>query len=258
MNPGDTGFHQPGGFTGTMAENFAKTGLHVEYGLFSNRADDLKQWANEIAALPPDKVWHYYEKAPGSGDDMLSRTEKFIGVHKGAGELINSMKLSARLAELFGESAVLFKDKLNYKLHGNAGFEAHQDVQAGWQQYTKEFISVGIAIDDQLAAGGCLEFVRNNYGREMIGELWKPLSESSVDPALFEAMPMRSGDVAFFDGWVPHRSLPNRVSDSQRIFYLTFNRRSAGDFREQYYADKFKSFPPDFYRDDGKTYAYKV
>ena len=39
--------------------------------------------------------------------------------------------------------------------------------------------------------------------------------------------------------------MPNMAADSQRIFYLSFNRRSAGNFREKYYDDKFKGFPPD-------------
>lgn len=239
-------------------QNFQKTGVRVIPGMFAKLAPQLKRWATEIAAMPATSVWHYFEQTPGGAGKMLSRTEKFIGFHAGISGLIESSEFVAALHEAFGEPAVLFKDKLNYKLRGNIGFEAHQDIQAGWQQYTEEFVSVGIAIDDQLASGGCLEFVKDNFGRRLIGELWKPLHEQLFDFSRFEAIPMKSGDVAFFDGWVPHRSWPNRDADSQRIFYLTFNKKSAGDFRERYYADKFKSFPPDFYRNADKAYAYKV
>ena len=37
----------------------------------------------------------------------------------------------AHVGELFGEPAVLFKEKINFKMPGGAGFKAHQDQQAG-------------------------------------------------------------------------------------------------------------------------------
>ena len=40
--------------------------------------------------------------------------------------------------------------------------------------------------------------------------------------------------------------------------YLTYNRRSDGDHRQKYYDDKRKSYPPDFEREEGKNYAFKV
>ena len=238
---------------------FSVTGLHVEKGFFADRKSALQKWADEIAALPPDTVWHYYEPdLLNSGNKILSRTEKFCGIHEELTRLIESSKLQDYLAQLFSEPAILFKEKINYKLMGNAGFEAHQDIQAGWRDYTGDFISVGIAIDPQLGNGGCLEFIQDSFGGRMVGDLWKPLLPDQVDFSRFIPVPCEPGDVLFFDGCIPHRSFPNRTVPSQRIFYLTFNRKSAGDFREKYYADKFKGFPPDYYRESGKKYEYKV
>ena len=49
------------------------------------------------------------------------------------------------------------------------------------------------------------------------------------------------------------------MSDGKRrVLYVTYNRLSDGDHREQYYADKRKSYPPDVERDPDKQYAYRV
>jgi hypothetical protein len=64
--------------------------------------------------------------------------------------------------------------------------------------------------------------------------------------------------VAFFDCFTPHQSKPNLTDRPRRNIYLTFNRASAGDYREQYFADKRKSFPPDFERDPRATYTFRV
>jgi len=44
----------------------------------------------------------------------------------------------------------------------------------------------------------------------------------------------------------------------RRVLYVTYNRASDGDFREQYYIDKRKSYPPDIERDPDKEYAFRV
>ena len=70
--------------------------------------------------------------------------------------------------------------------------------------------------------------------------------------------PMKPGDVAFFDCFVPHQSGPNLTDQPRRNLYLTFNRKRDGDHREEYFADKRRNFPPDFEREPVKTYEFKV
>ncbi len=41
-------------------------------------------------------------------------------------------QLRGAVATLFGEPAMLFKDKINFKLPGGDGFKPHQDQQTGW------------------------------------------------------------------------------------------------------------------------------
>jgi len=44
----------------------------------------------------------------------------------------------------------------------------------------------------------------------------------------------------------------------RRIYYATYNRLSAGDHQTQYYADKYKNYPPDIDRLEGEEYEFRV
>ena len=68
----------------------------------------------------------------------------------------------------------------------------------------------------------------------------------------------KPGDAVFFDCYTPHRSESNLTNKSRRILYLTYNKLSDGNYREKYYQDKYKNYPPDIDRDPHKEYNFKV
>ena len=52
------------------------------------------------------------------------------------------------LKKLLSSDAVLFKEKINLKSPGTRADKLHQDSQAGWSKYAKEFVSVIISLQD--------------------------------------------------------------------------------------------------------------
>jgi ectoine hydroxylase-related dioxygenase (phytanoyl-CoA dioxygenase family) len=54
-----------------------------------------------------------------------------------------------------------------------------------------------------------------------------------------------------FDSYLPHRSGPNRSHAPRRALYVTYNRASEGDRRDEYFALKRASFPPECERAPG-------
>jgi 2-aminoethylphosphonate dioxygenase len=143
-------------------------------------------------------------------------------------------------------------------LPGGGGFEPHQDIQPGWDDYCPYFISVLVTIDESTVENGCLELAAGYHKQGMLGEKWKPLTDAQLAGVEFVKYPMSPGDVAFFDCFVPHQSKPNLTSRQRRNLYLTFNRAADGDHRHNYFADKRKSYPPDYEREPGKQYVFKV
>jgi hypothetical protein len=92
----------------------------------------LQELRGRAAAIPDsDGAFHTFERSITTGEVVVSRTEGFIwaGDEAGLAEFIgNSSPLAEAVSALVGEGpAVLFKEKLNYKLSGGGGYRAHQD-----------------------------------------------------------------------------------------------------------------------------------
>lgn len=163
-----------------------------------------------------------------------------------------------RVSELMRGRAILFKEKIIFKLPNSRGFEPHQDEQAGWDAYASLFVTALAAIDPASAENGCLEIVGGHNRRGLIGEMWRPLQEKELGGMKFMPCLLEPGDVVFFDSFTPHRSAPNLSPWPRRALYATYNRLSEGDHRARYFADKRKGYPPDCEREPGKRYEYKV
>lgn len=251
---------------------FARDGYVCVPGLFdSARMADIARWTQELVDRPERPGTHmvYYEddlREPGRR--VLSRIENFCPFHEGFDGLLRESGLTEQVGALFGEPALLFKDKINFKLPGGDGFKAHQDVQAGWDDYASLHITVLISIDDATPENGCLELAPGRHREGMLGERWEPLPDPPPEAGqpsararaaiTYETVPTRRGDVVFFDSYAPHRSAPNRTDEPRRVLYITYNKASEGDHRVRYFADKRASYPPDCEREPGKDYRFKV
>lgn len=240
-------------------QDFRRDGYLLVRGLYDEREmRDITAWTDEVSAWPetPGEHMMYFEESrlrPGSR--ILCRMEDLEPFHAGFGKLFCSGKMQGAVSELFGEEAVLFKDKINFKLPGGDGFKAHQDVQAGWDAYASLHITALVTIDRCTKENGCLEIAPGFHDKGLIGEKWKPLDEDALK---YIAVPTEPGDAIFFDSYIPHRSGPNLTADSRRVLYVTYNRLSEGDHRRRYYDDKRRSYPPDCEREPDKKYVFRV
>ncbi len=225
-------------------------------------ADDLRclrQWTEEIAGWPeaPGRWMRYYERRGADRSErILARLENFVPYHQGLAGLLLSPRMLELLGHLCGEPVVLFKDKINFKLPGGAGFAPHQDAPAYIDFGVEHQLTLMVPVDAFTRDNGCLEVVRNGCERVFLPQ--KP--DGSLELGVmerYEIVPLLAepGDVIVFDAWVPHRSGPNRTAGPRRAYYLTFNPASAGDQRAAYYARKRELFPPECERKPGVDYA---
>lgn len=243
-------------------DDFKNLGYVIVRGLFdAGEMQEVTAWTDELISYPeaPGKYMKYFEQSLAQTDKrILSRIENFVPYHVGFSRLVMGPKMLTAVSELLAEPAVLFKDKINLKLPGGDGFKAHQDVQAGWDAYAPFYITAMVAIDRSTAENGSLEMVAGQHNKGLLGRMWEPLTETESAGMQFVPIYADPGDAVFFDSFAPHRSAPNRSNEPRRVLYITYNRLSDGDHREQYYADKRKSYPPDCERVAGKIYKYKV
>ncbi len=238
---------------------FERDGFLVKRGAFS--AADMKSietWTSEILTAPEvsGRHWVYHEKSKKDGaTDLVSRIEKITPFHEGFHELTEALR--APVGQLLGEEAVLFKEKINFKMPGGDGFKPHQDSQAGWDAYADFFISALVSIDEATLENGCLQMCAGHH-KDGLKRSWEPLTEKDMVGMSFIPVPTKPGDVVFFDCYAPHASEANLSDRIRRIYYATYNRASAGDHMARYYADKHRNYPPDIDRLAGKDYVFRV
>jgi ectoine hydroxylase-related dioxygenase (phytanoyl-CoA dioxygenase family) len=249
-------------FTPEQVADFARDGFLVVRGLFGpDEMARVSRWSDEIEGWPetPGKDMKYFEKSLiEPGKRIINRIENFYPYHDGFRALFDDERVMGRLAELFGEPAVLFKDKINFKYPGGDGFKHHQDQAAGWWDYADFFISTLVSIDEATPENGCLEIAPGEGKHRKLDREWRPFTPEEIKAMNFIQVPTKPGDVIFFDSFVAHGSYPNLSGERRRILYITYNRKSDGDHRAKYFADKRKNYPPDCEREPGKEYVFRV
>lgn len=223
-----------------------------------------------IETLDDQQLMKYYETIAvlkGENKKIIQRIENFLDIPACAAlrGLLNGPEFLALVSQLFNAiqpvrtSALLYKEKINYKLPGGSGYKPHQDVAAGWWQYGQTLhISAYISIDSTSIDNGALELVKGEHTKGLIGEAYQELAKDYCEQQIWHRFETDPGDVLFFTSFVPHRSGINTTNNSRRVVYTTYGMAHQGDFRKQYFVDKRKSFPPDNERLPGYVYEYKI
>jgi 2-aminoethylphosphonate dioxygenase len=247
---------------GSTLEHYALKGWAVAPGFFSAaQTGQLMRFADEVCELPEvaGKQMIYREPRLLDGHArVFQRVENFCSYHVGFGKLIRGGRLESAVEQVLGGPAVLFKEKINFKMSGGAGFEPHQDQQAGWSRYAPLFVTALVSIDPASLENGCLAIANCPRQSRLIGREWEPLTAAEMAGFELVPVPTQPGDVVFFDSFVPHASGPNLTANQRRVLYVTYNRASDGDHRDSYCADKRASFPPDIERLPGMQYRFRV
>jgi ectoine hydroxylase-related dioxygenase (phytanoyl-CoA dioxygenase family) len=173
-------------------------------------------------------------------------------------EIALAPRLLALLAELYGEPACLFKDKLIFKPPGMRGYGLHQDWIA-WPGFPRSFLTVLVPLDAADRDNGCtVVFPGYHLGGALSQEdgQYHELPADNVDEARAVPLVLAPGDVAVFGGFTPHRSDPNLSQRLRRQLYLSYNRQSdGGDQRNAHYRE-FHAWLRVKYAEYGKTDTY--
>ena len=93
----------------------------------------------------------------------LSRMEYLLDFNNKLQELENNM-IHPVADYFFNEKSLLFKEKVNFKLPGGGAFTPHQDFPAWNDLPPKDYITIGIPLDNMTIENGCL-YMANGQGR---------------------------------------------------------------------------------------------
>jgi hypothetical protein len=223
----------------------AKTEVIHEALLDRADTDALRAWAEEIEAWPSGShVWGHYAESTSLGP-RICRTENVSACHDGIAALVSGALQSCAEAAL-GEPAVAFKDKLNYKQPGGAGYSTHQDLLA--YPGVERVVSILIAIDDCRVESGCL------WLADGVNEIL-PVDERGVVLAdatsALEWLPasLTAGDAVRIDGLAPHYSEANNSDAARRVLIASYAPASERYDRARYYHERDDCMRRDTERD---------
>lgn len=235
--------------TDEQLATFEEQGWLVLRGVLdTDRVSELSEWAEQLAdwAEIGGPGLHHFEQT--NDGPRIARSEDLVGCHAGLASFICEGAIIDWVGDLLGEPAVLYKEKINYKQPGGAGFAPHQDATA--YRFVDHHISVMVPVDSATPENGGLYFARGYERGQM------PDERGCIDPDVaaelnWEPASVHPGDVVLFDSYAPHKSGTNGSSDPRRAYYLTYNAASLGDFRARYYADKLAEFDKEGHSFDG-------
>ena len=244
-------------FTEAQLGDWAKSQVLALPGVLAGSGlTELERWTADLAdrAETPGRWMKYFERT-ADNDRQLCRVEDFVPYHAGMDALLQGSAMLDRVSQLMGERAVLFKEKINFKLPGGSGFAAHQDAPAFDAFGQCYHITVLITVDPSDRSNGGLEFGEPTGADTILDQAEDGTIADSVEGAMtWTPIDLPAGSVVMFDSYIPHRSPPNLSTRSRRSLYITYSRASEGDWRARYYADKRATFPPEIERDPGIDY----
>lgn len=210
--------------------------LAVPRAFSADHVSRIGDWVGAVSqpVQPGDRRLHYFEETEAG--PAICRTEGFLDDHEELRRLITEGALPALMAALSGEPMLIYKEKINYKHPGGAGFAPHQDLTA--YPHVELNITALAPIDPMTAENGCLELAEFGARARLPNDGRGCLPPATAEALRWRPLPLAPGDVLIFTSYVPHRSGPNRSASSRRALYLTYNRAAEGDLRARYYAER--------------------
>lgn len=232
-------------------EHFRRTGWLLTRTLDADGVAALRSWVDEVASWPDDgDGWMHHRELTDHGPE-LCRSENLIPFHAGLRELLTTGPLLETASALLGQPAVLYKEKINYKLPGGAGYAPHQDAPA--YPFIDAHVSCMVAIDDATVENGCLEVVEAMHHEVLPTDDGGCIAPEIVASATWRSVEVPAGSTLWFHSRTPHRSGPNGSPHPRRALYPTYNALAEGDLRADYYAEKLARFRAEGGRADGKV-----
>jgi hypothetical protein len=228
--------------TPRQLDQFARDGWLLLDGLPDVTVAALQAAVDDVAAWPEHGPWlQHFEQTDGGR--ALARTENFTPYSDVLRAVLREGPIPDVAGQLLGEPALLYKEKINYKAPGGAGFSPHQDQPA--YPFVDRVLSVMVAVDDATVQNGCLYVVSGRHQAVLPQDDRGCIRRDVVASMTWSPVELPAGATLFFHALTPHRSGPNATQLPRRALYPTYNGVSEGDLRDAYYDEKRRAFAGD-------------
>jgi 2-aminoethylphosphonate dioxygenase len=245
------------------ASKFAAEGYGIVRGLFSPAEiaeldEDARRLLSRTDLIDMNNLRCRWQQDVETDACVFDCFDPVTDLSPAVDRLARDSRIEQLVAAVYGEPGHLFKDKLIFKPPGASGYAMHQDYIA-WPTFPRSFLTVVVPIDAADKMSGCIQVFPGYHDRGCLtpedGD-YHELPAGSVDEVCAVDLCLEPGDVAFFGGFMPHRSAPNRSRSSRRQLYLSYNAHSElGDYRTQHYVE-FERWLREQYAKYGRNEVY--
>jgi 2-aminoethylphosphonate dioxygenase len=224
--------HVPRGAHNVRSMSVASSSPVRKSVLTKTEAEALAGWSDSIESWPVGShIWGQY--AEQIGDRVaVCRTENVSACHSGIAVLVDGLLREIAIGAL-GEPATAFKEKVNYKHPGGAGFRPHQDRRA--YPSVARVLSILVAIDECTTESGCL-WLADGVDALLAADDRGVVRSDVVDSLRWDPVELTACDVVLLDGLAPHLSEDNRSPGRRRVLVANYAPTAEGSSRDRYYA----------------------
>ena len=189
-------------------------------------------------------VWGHYAEATAGGV-AICRTENPSACNAVIAALVEG-PLRAIAEDALGEPVEAFKDKVNFKRPGGAGFLPHQDRTA--YPGVERVLSVLLAIDPCTTASGCL-WLAGGVDTTLPVDDRGVVRDDVSARLVWEPAELDVGDAVCIDGLAPHKSDANRTDRARRVLVASYAPARERYHRDDYYAARARVMAEESVRD---------
>jgi ectoine hydroxylase-related dioxygenase (phytanoyl-CoA dioxygenase family) len=202
-------------------------------------SDERERYAKRIEW----EVDHLADADKVGMDKVIRKLEPISDLSPIFRELAFSPEITVPISTIFGEPVGLFEDKLNLKLPGGSPYPWHQDWVCCWRAHTDQLVTCFIYLDDADAVNGCLQVVPGSHQGKPILPFRQggrfEVDSAHVDKSKIIPVPLKAGEMIFFDPYLLHYSDLNRSRSPRRAIIYTYYPARLGKINEE-------RFPVDF------------
>jgi xylitol oxidase len=170
---------------------------------------------------------------------VVRKLEPVIDASPTLAALVHDPRMKQAAADVLGEDAHLYEDKLNYKPpRVGSSYPLHQD-RSYWMELapgvpsTDRLVTVTVLLDDATPENGCLRLVSGSHrGLMELQEGDRHALKADVLSAV--DAPGKAGDLLLFSCYTAHHSFTNRSDQGRRALLYTYNPVSDGDTYDVY------------------------
>ncbi len=187
------------------------------------------------------KHMHKFELNTSKNKTIL-RSEYFSHNNQDINKIINDSTLNYVINNISNSEYTLYKEKINYKYPNTGIFKPHQDITA--YPNSNNFITCLIPLCNTYKLNGSIQFsplINNNLKNNTILPNNNGVILNSDKLKWDKPINTNFGDIILFNSYIPHKSSQNLSNEPRKSLYLTFNKSSEGNLRDDYYNIKKKT-----------------